>query len=383
MRAVVLGGGYAGVVVTVRLERQLPEDDEIVLVDQRGTHLVRHELHRVIHRPEFAGPIQIPLSDIVSRAMVLERTVESLDADDRVVHFDDGDSLDYDSAVVCLGTTPDYHGLDGVERNSVSIRTPQEARVIGQRGESILRAGGNVVIGGGGLTGVQVAGELAEMNATTDGDGSVTIIEQTATVAPTFDPGFQAAIASALDDAGVTVKTGRAVEAAEPDRVFVEDDEPVPADLFVWAGGLKGVSPFDGERPMVRSDLRLAERTFVAGDAARVVDVNGAATTPSAQTAVRQANVAANNVAATLEAARDGSAFDPELGRYRFDPFAWVVSVGDDAVAQVGPQVLRGRAAKTIKSTVGIGYLSSAGAIREVVELMRMEFGFSNPSTES
>jgi NADH dehydrogenase len=65
--------------------------------------------------------------------------------------------------------------------------------------------------------------------------------------------------------------------------------------------------------------------------------------------------------------------FRPRLSPFNFDSPGWLVSVGDGAVAQVGPTVLRGRAAKALKTSVGAGYLTSVGAIGNAVDLAREE----------
>ena len=114
------------------------------------------------------------------------------------------------------------------------------------------------------------------------------------------------------------------------------------------------------------------EGTFAVGDAARTVDANGEAVPASAQSAVRAARTAAENIATIAEHGdRDG--FRPRLSPFEFDSPGWLVSVGDGAVAQVGPTVLRGRAARALKTSVGAGYLTSVGAITNAVDLAREE----------
>lgn len=70
--------------------------------------------------------------------------------------------------------------------------------------------------------------------------------------------------------------------------------------------------------------------------------------------------------------------FPPRLDRYETNVPGWVVSVGDGAVAQVGPTVLRGQAARAAKATVGAGYLGSLGAVSSASDLVREELGFGD-----
>jgi NADH dehydrogenase len=75
------------------------------------------------------------------------------------------------------------------------------------------------------------------------------------------------------------------------------------------------------------------------------------------------------------EASGDGG-FPPRLDRYDTNVPGWVVSIGDGAVAQVGPTVLRGQAARAAKATVGGAYLGSLGAVTNASDLVREELGF-------
>ncbi|MFB6176378.1 MAG: NADH dehydrogenase FAD-containing subunit, partial [Halobaculum sp.] len=131
--------------------------------------------------------------------------------------------------------------------------------------------------------------------------------------------------------------------------------------------------PTEGERPTGRADLQLTDRTLALGDAARVVDADGEAVPASASAAVREAKTAARNLTRLVEHEQSGDSFRPRLDRYRFDVPGWLVSVGDGAVAQLGPTVLTGAAAKAAKTTVGAGYLTTVGAMRKAVSLAEEE----------
>jgi len=377
MRVVVLGAGYAGVVLGDRLERRLPSDVELVVVDETGDHLVQHELHRAIRRPEFADDITVPLSDVFERARIEVATVAELDRDQRVVTFADGSTLEYDVAAVCLGAQTAYYGLPGVEEYAVPLkRLPHAARIRREFLDVVDAGSGDVVVGGAGLSGVQTAGELAAF-AHEEGvaDGvDVHLLEQYDDVAPAFLAAFQDAVREELDHQGVRVRTGVTVEQATEAAVEAEE-AVVPYDLFVWTGGIRGADALGGDRVDVRADLALDDHTVVVGDAARVVDAEGTAVPASAQAAIREAKVAARNVERLVADQREASdGFRPRLERYTFDSPGWLVSVGDGAVAQVGPSVFRGTAAKVVKSGVGASYLASATGIRNAVDLLREEF---------
>jgi NADH dehydrogenase len=374
MRIVVCGAGYAGVSLARSLEDRLPEDVELVVVDERPYHLVQHELHRVIRRPELAEAISVPLDAILDRATVRESHVREVDTDERVIRCGDGE-VEYDYAAVCLGAETAYYGLPGVEERSLPLKRLEHATMVRAGVLPLLDSGRRVVVGGAGLSGVQVAGELAALADEEDASLDVTLLERLGSVAPEFPESFRTAVTEELEARDVDVRPATPVERATDD-VIETPGEAIPYGLFVWTGGIRGPDALGGRRPAVRSDLRLDPRTFAVGDAARVIDRDGEAVPASAQAAIREARVVADSLLALVEGA-DADGFDPRPERFGFDSPGWLVSVGDGAVAQVGSSVLRGRAALALKASVGAGYLSSVGAVRNAVGLVNEELGIA------
>jgi NADH dehydrogenase len=368
MHVAVLGAGYAGVGLTRQLERTLPEDVEITVVDERDTHLVQHLLHRVVRYPSLEEKLTIPLGDLLDRATHRQARVVDVDPESGAVDLADG-SLSADFLAVCLGAQTAFYDLPGLEEHAVPLKRLSHAEQIRQEFDSVRGEDGKVVVGGAGLSGVQVAGELAEM--TTSDGVDVLLLERLDSVAPSFPPQFQRAVAEELTDRGVRVETGRTVQRAEDDVVVLADGDEMAYDQLIWTGGIAGQDAVGGERPEVRATLRLGERAFAVGDTARVVDANGERAPASAQTAIRQATVAASNIGKLVDYERTDSGFEPRLDTYRFDELGWMVSIGDGTVAQVGPAVLRGAPADAIKTTVGAGYLGSIGAVENATDYVR------------
>jgi NADH dehydrogenase len=202
----------------------------------------------------------------------------------------------------------------------------------------------------------------------------VVLIEMRNAVAPGFPEAFRAAVREELETEGVDVRTGVTIGSANEEELATDEGE-IAYDALVWTGGIAGRDALSGQRPRVRSDLRLEGTTFVVGDAARVVDRGGEAVPASAQAALAEARVAASNIADLAAYDRESGTFEPRLEAVSFSPKGWVVSVGDGTVAIVGSTVLRGRAALAAKATSGVGHLSSIGATSRAIELAREEFG--------
>ncbi len=366
MHVAVFGAGYAGVSLVGKLESALPPDVDITLVDEGETHLVQHLIHRIVRKPSLADNLRVPIDQLVSRAEHVRARVTGLDPDSGTAEFETG-SLSYDVGAVCLGARTAFYGLEGVETHATPLKRPEDAQQIREAFEAVRETGGRVVVGGAGLSGVQVTGELAELAAEAETDIDVVLLEQKPTVVPQFPDRFQEAVTEELVARDVDIRTSRTVAGADDSAVEFAGGATLGYDQFVWAGGIAGQAAV-GDRPETNATLRLGERTFAAGDAARVVDSDGEPVPASAQTAVRQADVAATNVERLCDHYRSGGGFEPRLDRYRYRSLGWLVSVGDGTVAQVGPSVFSGRAAETLKTGVGVGYLTNIGAVEDAVE---------------
>jgi|AntDeeMetagen192_2_1112575.scaffolds.fasta_scaffold02060_3 NADH dehydrogenase len=388
MRVAVIGAGYAGLTLARKLQTALPDEATLVVVDESDSHLVQHELHRVVRRPALAEEITIPLTDALDCEIRQARVTDVEPREGTVTLRDDGgdDSegeLDYDVGAVCLGAETNDHGLPGVAEHGTPLKRLAHARAIREKYLNVLEGDGQVIVGGAGLSGVQLAGELAAMADERDADPEIVLLERLDDVAPSFPGNFQRVVHDELERVGIDVRTGMAVASVDADAVTLATGDELGYDQFVWTGGIRGPDALDAERPVVRSDLRFAGDTFVVGDAGRIVDVDGTAVPASAQTAIRQARVAARNITALVDHRLGGSGgFEPELDRYAFDSPGWLVSVGDGAVAQVGSRVLTGRAALALKTTVGAGYLGSVGAVENAVDLVREELNLAVEADE-
>jgi NADH dehydrogenase len=411
MRIAVLGAGYAGLTLARKLERTVPDDVEILVIERTGRHLVQHELHRVIRRPSLADDIVIELESVLDRATLRRAEVADVDPEAGVVALASGEEIPYDYAAVCLGAGTAFYDLPGVEEHATPLKTLDHAdriradfldAVDALDGEDVNPEDGKpehakpedgkpenanpdddsgnarIVVGGAGLSGVQVAGELAALAGEQNLSEAVTVtlVEQLDSVAPAFPENFQTAVRDELEARGVEVRTNSPVARATADAVELESGRELAYDQFVWTGGIRGPAALDGERPSVQNTLRLGDGTFVVGDAAKVVDADGEPVPASAQAAVREARIVGENIAQLVEHEREGGGvFEPRLEPFAFDSPGWLVSVGDGAVAQLGPTVVTGTAAKALKTTVGAGYLSSVGALRNAADLVSEELG--------
>ena len=335
-RVLIVGGGFAGLWATRALAKA-PLD--ITLVDRANHHLFQPLLYQVATAGLSAGDIAAPLRHILrDQANVAVRMAEvtAIDTAARSVRSADGAALDYDFLLVASGATHAYFGHDEWAEHAPGLKTLDDAlelrrrillafehaEVAASRNQDSERdAWLTFAVVGGGPTGVELAGTLAEIaRHTLAGEfrridparAKVQLIEAGPRVLASFAPGLSERAAAQLRKLGVELLTGAPVQAIDA-QGYVRDGVRVAARTVLWAAGVAAsplgrllAAPIDrAGRVLVEADLSLPghPEVFVAGDLAAVV-TNGQAV-PGTAPAAKQMGA---HVAATIQARIAGQA---------------------------------------------------------------------------
>ncbi|XGI83627.1 NAD(P)/FAD-dependent oxidoreductase [Halorutilales archaeon Cl-col2-1] len=378
-RVVVLGAGYGGATVVKRLRSSLDDNDEIVWIDKNDYHLVRHEVHRVIYDPSVDEEIAIPMDEIKKdREKFVESEVEGFEFEEKKVVLED-DEIEYDYLVIALGQRTAFYGIPGMEENAHTLRSLGDGFSIRHELEEIVEeakegAEKRVVIGGAGLSGIQTAGEIADViddAEVREGEVTVNIIEALDEVmpGPSVDDRLRSHIKRLLRSKGIQTKTGDPITEVTDNEVRLDEGDPIEYDMLIWAGGLTArefdidIETEDAERNAFKVDEYLesvdADDVFVIGDAAAVEDTNGNRAPQTAWAAEDEADVCAENILRKIDG--DG------LKELELNDPGTLVSVGREAVAMVNGNVFGGVAARLLKKTVAARHIASVrGAKRGV-----------------
>jgi NADH dehydrogenase len=348
--ALVVGGGYAGVLAAHRLAHRLPAGHALTLLTEHDALLDRVRLHETLARGRSA---RIPLARLLHpRVRVTLGRARSIDRARRAVVTADG-PISYDALLLAVGSALSSP-IPGVAAHAHGLRDDDRAQAAFRR-LSALPAGSPVVVLGGSLTALETAAEIAEAHPTL----AVTLAARD--FAPTLSAQGADAARRALDALGVIVRAPTTCAEVTAEGVRLDDGATLPAALAVWAGGFDPAGPsVPGEfsldargRIRVRDDLSAldAEGIFVAGDAAAPT-----AALPSLRmgcaSAMPMGAAAADNLAAWLQ----GRPTTP----HRFAFWMQCVSLGRRAavVQSVTPddrptaRVRTGRAAVLVKESV-------------------------------
>lgn len=295
-RVVIIGGGFAGL-QAVRALRGA--DVEVVLFDRAPYSTFQPLLYQVATGGLNAGDITYGLRAFASRyanARFRRATVVGLDPDEQRVRLEDGDEIEYEYLIVGVGVTANYFGIPGAAEYSMTVYRPGAALDVRDRllanVESVAEGDPEaaepvVVIVGAGATGVEMAGELAELRNVAmphlypEVDIErvrVVLVEMTPHVLGPFDDTLRSYAANELRERGVELRLGTAVKEVRPDCVILDDDSTLPAAVTVWASGVKvadevstwGFPQGPGGRIEVGDDLRVVGRpnVFAVGDVA-------------------------------------------------------------------------------------------------------------------
>jgi len=339
-RVVILGGGFGGLSAARSLAR-LPV--EVTLVDRRNFHLFQPLLYQVATGALSPANIAAPLRAVLKRqanVRVILGTAVGLDARRNVLLLTDGE-LPYDTLVVATGVRHHYFGKESWERLAPGLKTIEDATEMRRRILLAFEAGERetdperrralltFAVVGGGPTGVELAGALAEIarhtlaNEFRDLDPSearVVLLEGGGRILPTYPPDLSSAATRALHRLGVTVRTSALVTDLSEGCVRVKQgdaEEDFRAETVLWAAGVAG-SPLGTAlakeagalldavgRVAVGPDLALPSHPeiFVVGDLAARNDETGKALPGVAQVAMQEGRHVARVLAARLRGA--------------------------------------------------------------------------------
>jgi len=302
---VIIGGGFAGLWATRALAR---EKIRITLLDRRNHHLFQPLLYQVATAGLSAPDIAAPLRHILGHQRNVEvrlGEVVAIDKATRQVQLADGSSLGYDSLLLATGATHAYFGNDQWAADAPGLKTLDDAialrrklllafeRAEAEPDPTKKAAWLSFAVVGGGPTGVELAGTLAEIARHTlrnefrhidPASARVRLVEAGPRVLSSFPEVLSLKARRQLEKLGVEVLTGTPV--SDIDSLgFKLGEQFVPARTVVWAAGVAASPlartldvPLDrAGRVQVQPDLTLAghPELFVAGDLAAVNQANG------------------------------------------------------------------------------------------------------------
>ncbi len=380
-RVVIIGGGFGGLSVA-RALAHVPV--HVTLVDRSNHHLFQPLLYQVAMAGLTPAEIAVPIRAVLSRQQnvrVLLAEVTGVDLAARRVETREALPLEYDYLVIATGAQNSYFGHDDWARVAPGLKDLDDAVEIRRRvllafeaaeretDPAVQRRHLTFVVIGGGPTGVELAGAIAELatfvlardfRAIHSDATRVVLVEGSDRVLASFDPKLSAVAAESLSGMGVEVRTGLRVTAMDETGVSC-GDERIAASTVLWAAGVRGSSLCQSiglavdraGRALVEQDCSIKDHpeVFVLGDAAAFIPEGGSQPLPGVSpVAMQQGRFVARQIARSCEGA--------QRQRFKYLDKGSMATIGRSrAVAQVGKLQLSGFLAWLAWLTVHIFYL--------------------------
>ena len=328
---VIIGAGFGGMEVARRLAKT---PVQITLIDRHNYHLFQPLLYQVAIAGLLPSQIAYPLRTIFRKQKNLNfqmGEVSSVDFNSRYVKLE-GSIIAYDHLILAVGGQNHFFGMNSVEQNSFEIKDIESAistrnhllKVFEQASHEAdaerRRALLTFVIVGGGPTGVETAGALAELIShvmvkdypeMSLKDASVILLEATEHLIAAYPDELRRATRNLLERKNVEVLTNTKLADFDGQKVILRDGRQIPTHTLIWTAGVKaaevldhlGVQQAGSGRVRVESTLQLPQHpeVFVIGDAAYLENGNGKPLPMLSTVALQQGKLTAENILRMLK----------------------------------------------------------------------------------
>ncbi|MFC0270929.1 NAD(P)/FAD-dependent oxidoreductase [Metabacillus herbersteinensis] len=230
---VILGGGYGGMRVLLRLlPNQLPDDVQITLIDKNPYHCLKTEYYALAAGTISDHHIRVSFPEH-PRLHVQYGEVTSVEMESKQILLSNHDPIAFDDLIIGLGCEDKYHNVPGADQFTFSIQTIDQSRDTYQKLNN-LSAGATVAIVGAGLSGVELASELRESRK----DLNIKIFDRGKHILSSFPVRLSNYVENWFEEHGVTIINGANITKVEPNVVY-NHDEPIECDAIVWTAGIQ------------------------------------------------------------------------------------------------------------------------------------------------
>src|ERR1700733_10855824 len=342
-KVIIVGGGFGGLHAAQAM-KSAPVD--VTLIDRRNYHLFQPLLYQVATGSLSPGEIAAPLRSVLSHqenTRVLLGTVIDIDPSARHVVLEDGASLEYDSLIVASGSQSSYYGHEAWGEWAPSLKSVEEATNVRHKilyafevaermpDPAQRRAWLTFVIVGGGATGVELSGAIAEIARQTlkhdfrsihPEEAQIILIDGAPRVLPTFPEDLSEKAAQLLGKLGVQIRTSLMVKDIDKEGVNIQAHDGVDrleARTVIWAGGVavgalgktlaKRTQAETNKAGQIKvgPNLTIAgyPDIYVVGDLALSIGVDGKPLPGVAQVAMQQGAYAAKAIVRKLQSGTD------------------------------------------------------------------------------
>jgi NADH dehydrogenase len=315
--AVVIGAGFGGLACAKKLRKS--GSYSVTLIDRNPYQLFSPLLYQVATASLPEDDIAFPVRTAYKDVQFVRAEVTNIDATRKELTLSNGKIISYDDLILAVGSEGTTFGIPGVAENAFQMKSVGDAREIRH---SLLSAyesvedgllpleSLNVVIVGGGPTGVELAGAVKELQHEIHREfehiapkATVTLLEAGPRLLPTFHPHSSKYTLKTLTKMGVHVQVDAAVVEATPRSLRLADGSEIVAGTRIWAAGVVAPSHWKflgetdrGNRIKVNSHLQISDSIWIVGDVASFPDSDGRPLPMVAPVAIQQGKHVARQI---------------------------------------------------------------------------------------
>ncbi|MFL6376841.1 MAG: NAD(P)/FAD-dependent oxidoreductase [Nitrososphaeraceae archaeon] len=381
-KIVILGAGYAGIFLAINIARYVTEKaGEVILIDRNPYHQLLQEIHLVAAGFRTADEVKIPILALIDRMNIkfIQSAVKQIMPDKNLVVLESTE-IKYDLLIVCLGASTKYFNIKGARENTLPLRSISDASLICDKVGALIKSNKkhNIVIVGGGATGVSLGGALSDLvNESKKVDRlSITIIEALPTILSGWDERLVKKVNEILHEKEIRIMTSSAVTRVENDddggsSIYLSDTgSKLHSSLTIWTAGIKGyditINPEvkktkDGK--IILNEFCQTDRypnIFSIGDIAAVKDEYGKLYPPLAQIAVREAKYLSKLIPKYVVSDLDDLSHLPPDEKFEYNMKVQLISLGnDDYVGLFNTHVISGSLAKLVEEFSMSAYIKT------------------------
>ena len=329
---VIVGGGFAGLGCAQRLADQ--DDVRVTLIDRNNYHQFQPLLYQVATSQLAPSDIAHSLRSVFADQKNVDvklAEISEVDLAARTVTSADGGRWDADVLVLAAGSQPNFFGTPGAAESAFPLYSLDDAtrlrsRILGifeqaDRDPKLIERGAlNFVIVGGGPTGVEVAGAIADMISVTvpatyedldAGAAQIHLLDYGDALLKPFSDEAHGYVAKVLEEKGVKIHLGTGVKEVGTGHALLSNGSTIATRCVIWGGGIKaaavaaegGLAQGHGGRVDVSGDLTLAghEGVYVIGDIANIPEAGAGSLPQLGSVALQSGHWAADNILADFE----------------------------------------------------------------------------------
>ncbi|SOE86880.1 NADH dehydrogenase, FAD-containing subunit [Burkholderia sp. YR290] len=330
---VVIGGGFAGTTVAQALEKRLPTPYRVVLVSDESFTTFNPMLAEVVGASVFPEQVIVPIRQILRHSRFIMATVQDIDYERRTVHgitLAGPREIDFEHLIFAFGTRANLELVPGMKEYALPLKLVGDAMSIRNQvlrrlacieletDPAVRRRLGHFIVVGGGFSGVEVAGELADYlhsvrhfyKLVRDEELAVTILHDGNRLLPEMPEALGVMAAQRMAGRGINIRLGARASRISAEGVVLQDGEFLSGSTVISTIGTKpnplierlaariGL-PIERGRIATRGDMSVPDLPVIwaAGDCAVVHnEATGQPSPPTAQHAVAQAHQLADNL---------------------------------------------------------------------------------------